>query len=206
MLVEDPEDAAVHARLAVHHVAAGSDVGKIGAHLERLAQSPDGTVWDFGNGLSAAAFIHDCERVKQLTKRARTLAPSRTTKWSVLRANRVCAGLPAPPVQVCDAGQASGLSKDLILKSMRDRAPAMQAIYELAIQTVGHGDADLKIRFTIDKDGNGRVDETTARPPSPILERAVRPIIQAAPFARPCGGGVVTITFPYLLRQAPDGN
>jgi len=194
LLAADTQDAALHARLAVHHLAAGSPDETVRKHLDSVGPGP------FDDALAASAFLHDCERIAALKDAG--------TPWARSRASAVCAPLPPPPFQECKEGGPGGLSKDVIFRSMVERSPAVKAAYELAMAAADAPDVDVDVEFVIDAEGTPRVTRLRTTPLNRAVERALGPIITAAPFAKPCGGGIVTVNFPYKLRakETADGN
>ncbi len=147
----------------------------------------------------------DCVRARGLVEELRErLARPTDRRWqaSVRMLIQACAQIPPPPESPPCAPATNGLSKDAIYRQMRVAQPVMKTFYEVLLLFDAEQATTVTALLEIGPDGAVQKVQTSSEPEATVLARGIGAIIRRISFPPPCGGGVVAVTFPFVLKPA----
>lgn len=104
-----------------------------------------------------------------------------------------------------DCSEGDGLEKETIGAVMKQNSLAIASCYDRALFDDDTLAGKVLLAFEIHSQGevlNARVEQTTLM--SSAVERCIVKRASAFVFPRPCGGGVVNVTFPYIFKVAKN--
>lgn len=168
--------------------------------------SPEGRN-EVRHALMLAALVRgDCPRVQQLVDVLKAMRkPDSVDEW-LERAIAGSAAACAPRATAaadCPKGS-EGLSKDAILKTIRGSSQLVQVSFEMAMGL----DARMKeltvdAVFNISPTGAVRRVVIETAPAQPLFVALFQRLVSSMVFPPPCGGGDVSVHFPWVLKAAP---
>jgi TonB family protein len=96
------------------------------------------------------------------------------------------------------------LDKEVIRRVIRRHINEVRFVYQRALQSNPNLAGRVMVRFTIGP--NGQVISASASgTASPEVQRGIASVVRRWRFPRPAGGGIVTVSYPFVLRSAGGG-
>jgi len=95
------------------------------------------------------------------------------------------------------------LDKEMIRRIIRSHLDEVRACYEKRLMAGHYDDGRVMVQFAIAADGNvaaSAVESSTI--PDDALEQCLVRTVRAWRFPRPCGGGKVIVSYPFVLKMA----
>ena len=107
----------------------------------------------------------------------------------------------APTVSVGQPNAQGDLDKAIIRRYMKRNLQKIQYCYEKELVAKPSLAGTVTVRFTINADG--RVSRSSASG-LPVVDACVAAVVGAIEFPRPKGGGVVSVSYPFIFRNGAD--